>query len=114
MVPFKIFTDGSKSVEGVGLAVVTRASCEVAKLPSMSSIYTAELSAINTALALVHKTNRKNFVIYSDSKSALEGLNRFNSSHPLILMAREWLFRISCKHKSFFLLGSSPCRDKGR
>ena len=57
MVPLR-FLRMDQSVEGVGLAVVTRASCEVAKLPSMSSIYTAELSAINTALTLVHKTNR--------------------------------------------------------
>ena len=97
---YKIYTDGSKSVEGVGLAVVTEDSCEVAKLPNVASIYTAELSAINRALALVHRTNKKNFVIYADSKSALESLNSSNSSHPLVLKAREWLFRISCKHKS--------------
>ena len=96
---YKIFTDGSKSNEGVGLAVVTKDSYEVAKLPNMTSVYTAELSAINRALALVHRTNKKNFVIYSDSKSALESLNSCNPSHPLVLKAREWLFRISCRHK---------------
>ena len=96
---FKIYTDGSKSTEGVGLAVVTDNSCDVAKLPNYASIYTAELCAINRALTLVHYSSRRKFVIYSDSKSALESLNSYNSSHPLVLKAQEWLFRISCRHK---------------
>ena len=98
----------SKSVEGVGLAVVTEDSCEAAKLPNVASIYTAELSAINRALALVHRTNKKNFVIYADSKSALESLNSSNSSHPLVLKAREWLFEFPVNINLFLSAGFLP------
>ena len=44
--------------------------------------------------------NQKSFVIYSDSKSALESLNNYNSPHPLVRKAQEWLLWISCGHKS--------------
>ena len=49
---------------------------------------------------MAYHTDQKSFVIYSDSKSALESLNNYNSSHPLVQKAQEWLFRISCRHKS--------------
>ena len=73
-----------------------------AKLSSSASIYTAELNAIINAMNMVYHTNQKSFVIYrySDSKSALESLNNYNSSHPLVQKAQEWLFRICCRHKS--------------
>ena len=40
--------------------------------------------------------------MYTDSKSALESLNNYNSSHPLVQKAQEWLLWISCRHKSVF------------
>ena len=97
---YKIYTDGSKTSEGVGFAVVADDSCDFAKLSSSASIYTAELTAIIDAMNMVYHTNQKSFVIYSDSKSAMESLNNYNSSHPLVQKAQEWLFQISCRHKS--------------
>ena len=81
---YKIYTDGSKSSEGVGFAVVADDFCASAKLSSSASRYTAELTAIINAMNVVYHTNQKSFVIYSDSKSALESLNNYNSSHPLV------------------------------
>ena len=95
----KIYTDGSKSSEGVGFAVVADDFCDFAKLSSSASIYTAELTAIINAMNVAYHTNQKSFVIYSDSKSALESLNNYNSSHPLVQKAQEWSFRISCRLK---------------
>ena len=97
---YKIFTDGSKSNEGVGLAVVTEESCHALRLPHCASVYTAELSAVEKALEIVYNTNKKSFVIYSDSKSVLDSLNTFNPAHPLVQKVQEWLFRISCRRKS--------------
>ena len=96
----KIFTDGSKSEIGVGCAVVRGGEVYEAKLPDSSSIYTAELTAIVQALEVVHNSSKNNFVIYSDSKSALESLKQLYSVHPLIRKAQEWLFWISCRKKS--------------
>ena len=96
----KIYTDGSKSSKGVGFAVVADDFCDFAKLSSSASKYTAELTAIINAMNVAYHTNKKSFVIYSNSKSVLESLNNYNSSHPLVQKAQEWLFRISCRHKS--------------
>ena len=96
----KIYTDGSKSKEGVGCAVVHNDTSYVAKLPNSASVFSAELTAIVQALELVNQSKKRNFVIYSDSWSAIESLRKFNSFHPLIQKAQEWLFRISCRKKS--------------
>ena len=84
----------------MGFAVVADDFCDFAKLSSSASIYSAELTAVINAMNVAYHTNQKSFVIYSDSKSALEGLN--NSSHPLVQKAQEWLFRIFCRHKKSF------------
>ena len=97
---YKIYTGGSKTSEGVGFAVVADDSCDSAKLSSSASMYTAELTAIIDAMNMAYHTSQKSFVIYSDSKSALESLNNYNPSHPLVQKAQEWLVRISCQHKS--------------
>ena len=96
----KFYTDGSKSKEGVGCAVVHNDTSYVAKLPNSASVFSAELSAIVQALELVHQSKKRKFVIYSDSWSALESLRTFISFHPLIQKAQEWLFHISCRKKS--------------
>ena len=52
------------------------------------------------ALDLIYNDQQKNFVIYTDSKSIIEALSKFNDFHPLVQKAQEWLFRISCRYKS--------------
>ena len=48
-----IYTDGSKSSEGVGCAVVTPDTVIKKKLPSISSVFTAELLAVLTAVKYI-------------------------------------------------------------
>ena len=69
---YKIYTDGSKSSEEVGFAVVADDLCDAAKLSSSVLIYTAEFTALINAMNVVYHTNQKfYFVKYSDSKSFL-------------------------------------------
>ena len=96
----KLFTDGSKSEGGVGCAVILDNTAHVAKLPDSASVFTAELTAVVGALDLIFHHKGKKYVIYSDSKSTIESLKKFATFHPLIQKAQEWLFRISCRHKS--------------
>ena len=96
----KIYTDGSKSQNGVGCAVVYGNEIYEAKLPQFASVYTAEMTAIVQALEIVHNSRKKDFVIYSDSQSAIESLKTFNAIHPLIRKAHEWLFWISSRKKA--------------
>ena len=72
----------------------------VSKLPDHASVFTAELTAVATALDQVYDSSDSNFVVYYDSKSTLEAIKMFNSFHPLVQKVQEWLFRISCRHKS--------------
>ena len=49
----------------------------------MSSIFTAELTAIKLALFNIHKTNHKLHIQFFDSKSALQSLSHKNLSNPI-------------------------------
>ena len=83
-----MFLEDLKTHEG---AVVTDEFCGAANLSSCALTYTAELSAITEAMNVACQTGKKPFVIYSDSKSALESLNNYSSSHPLVQKQR-WPF----------------------
>ena len=95
-----VFTDGSKSVEGVGLAVIFPDSHEKRHLPSETRIYSAELYAILIALQRIYTMTDLAFVIVWDSRSALTVMEAFNAHHPLVLEIQEWLFLLSMKQKN--------------
>ena len=69
----KIFTDGSKTEEGV---------------PD-SSIYTAELRAILLSLKHVHYSKWKSFLILSDSPSSLQSILNLKYDHPVLVQILE-------------------------
>ena len=83
-----IYTDGSKHDEksGYGLIYDNNLSASV-KLKDHSSIFTAELEAIKRALRHIKISPRSNkkFVIFSDSKSALEVIDNQESNNPLVI-----------------------------
>ncbi|XP_076043779.1 uncharacterized protein LOC143026881 [Oratosquilla oratoria] len=101
----KIYTDGSKSNNGVGYAVIHDDTSYSSKLPDSASIFTAEITAINHALKVIHESKGDAFVIYCDSKSVLDSISCFNSFHPLIQKAQEWLFHIPADTKRFISAG---------
>ena len=76
----ELYTDGSKSPQGVGAATAILIKGENTKfrqvhLNDMASVHTAELVAITSALkALKYGTTGCDCVIYSDSRSALQAL----------------------------------------
>ncbi|XP_026467845.1 uncharacterized protein LOC113371431 [Ctenocephalides felis] len=73
----QIYTDGSKTDDGVGCAVyIPSQDIQLQiKLPDWASIFTAELTAINSALDLIKEHNLKKAIILSDSMSSLHALN---------------------------------------
>jgi ribonuclease HI len=91
----KIYTDGSKGEEGVGAAfVIPQLGCERRfQLPQVS-IFTAEIFAIVMALYFIEQNGHKNWVICSDSKSALLAIERDS------LSSREDLVRCAAKSLS--------------
>lgn len=80
-----IYTDGSKTSDGVGSAIVVDNQEYSWSLSSYCSVYTAELYAIWQALLFFSFTQHNMCVIYSDSLSAIQSLkNKFTQS-PLCI-----------------------------
>lgn len=83
----QVFTDGSKSVNHTGLAVILP-SVEIAfRLYEECSIFTAETIAILEGLKYlrIDNTNNKNVVIFSDSLSAIQAINNINIKQSKII-----------------------------
>ena len=80
------FTDGSKVVEKVAAATVPSVapnnpfSC---RLRDHCSTYTAELQAILFALKQAYQSQESKFVIFSDSLSALQALEKLKKAITL-------------------------------
>ena len=94
-----IYTDGSKSQDGVGFATVFPDFTIKRRLHNCASVFTAELYAILLALKFLVTLSENSFVIVSDSRSALLAIEAYNSKHPLIMEIQQWLHLIFSKHK---------------
>ena len=76
-----IYTEGSKQEMNVGCAAVFQNQELWKCIPNESSIYSAEVIAIDLAMNII--VNHQ-FIIYSDSKFVLQALPSKDSSTPLI------------------------------
>ena len=79
-----IYTDRSKQGMKVGCADIFQNQELLKHLPNESSIYIAEVTAIDLAMNIVANHKSSKFIIYSDSKSVLQALQNKNTSIPLI------------------------------
>ena len=98
-----VFTDGSKSDAGVGFGVIFPNFNRSGRLPDQSSIFTAECFAILTALKEIASHPRQDYVICCDSSSALQAIEHFNTTQPVVLEILEWLYLVGSRgrHVSF-------------
>ena len=70
------FTDGSKTTNGVGCAIVRHSAVLIRySLPSDFSIFSAELFAINLTIELINEENIPLSIIFTDSLSAIRALS---------------------------------------
>ena len=90
-----IYTDGSKSTEGVGFAAVFPNTTSGGRLTGEASIFTAELYAINAAVHEILKgtTDDNWFTIFSDSRSALLALRSDSSFSSIVAETKEIIRR---------------------
>lgn len=87
-----MFTDGSKSDKGTGAAVVVMRKCDnklvyesyKIKMNALASVFSAELVAIESAVNSVKLTKNTSVTIYSDSKSALQAILKYDSKNPIV------------------------------
>jgi len=96
---YPIYTDGSKSGSNVGCAAVSSDQTISRRLPSNSSIYTAELTAILLALQIINNHHLQNFIIYTDSQSVVSSLQHYNTNHPVLSKIICWLIRLANRYK---------------
>ena len=93
-VDLEIYTDGSKSDTGVGagFGIMTNMpgnSFQGRRLHYLSSVFSAELYAIKLALLSLRVYPNKSCVIYSDSRSALQAIQKSGSQNKLVLEINE-------------------------
>ncbi len=89
-----IYTDGSCCNTKAAAAAIKGSHSYVERLPDCASIYSAELHAIYLALDHVETSESKRFVIFVDSKSVLQALEKKDWQNPLvqkILERHSWL-----------------------
>ena len=95
-----IYTDGSKTQDGVGSAAVFPNTRETLKLPTQATIFTAELTAIKMALKRAKDQIGNSFTIFSDSRSAVQAIQRLNNNHPLVVDIYEILIELTSDNKT--------------
>ena len=74
---YELYTDGSKDVSND----ITKTS----RLADRTSIFTAELYAIVLAYMLVYRKHHKQFIVFSDSLSALQAIRNFDVDNDLVM-----------------------------
>ncbi|KAL4121454.1 hypothetical protein QTP88_013968 [Uroleucon formosanum] len=79
----KIYTDASKSTHGIGFAISQYNITLLHKLPSETSIFTAETQAIYEAAILAKKITSNHILILNDSLSALSALQNSLPSNEI-------------------------------
>ena len=95
----EIYTDGSKSDDKVGSAAIYQNEKVLISLPKNASVFTAELIAIQAAIRMISTKNERKFVIYSDSKSSIEAIQKYASKHELIIQIQTALQELTENRK---------------
>ena len=80
---YHIYTDGSKSGDRIGAAVVHRNKTKSVRVLNTASIFRAELYALLLAID-VRRSKEKHFVIFCDSVSSLLAISGFKVELDLV------------------------------
>ena len=97
-----IFTDGSKDNNKTACAAVLNKTILKKGLPKESSIFTAEICAIDLALDIISKNKYSKYIIFSDSLSVLTSLKNKILENPLIIKLLNRLYSMS-SHKEIIM-----------
>ena len=95
----KIYTDGSKCNERTAAAFHSPFGTRSFRISDSASIFTAEIQALRSALNFIRISWMSKFVIFSDSKSALESINIQDSDNSLVMNTLHDIYELSKKHK---------------
>ena len=108
-----IYTDGSKEGNSVAAAAVYGERSLKCCLPDNSSIFSAEIKAIDLALNLAEYSDPNRFIIFSDSLSTLQALSNQRLENPLICNVLERISHLSTDNRFVFCWLPSHVGIKG-
>ena len=97
-----IYTDGSKSQNGVGFGVVYGQNQDRhvrGTLPKETTVFAAEVQAISRALTIIEESVHLNWTIFTDSQSSLQAITQLNPKHPLIKVIQTKLIQLQLEQK---------------
>ena len=90
----EMYTDGSKDGEKVASAPILDGESYQFRLPNNSSIFSAELKAIDLALIHIEQDAYWRYIIFTDSLSAMQALEGEKTDNPLVVILLEKLSRL--------------------
>ena len=90
----EIYTDGSKDGEKVASAAILDGELYQFRLPNNSSVFSAEVKAIDLALNHIEQDAYWRYIIYTDSLSAMKALEGGKTDNPLVVNLLEKLSRL--------------------
>ena len=100
----EIYTDGSKKGKKVGCAVIKKGNRPVrCRLADNSTVYSAELLAIKTAIHYAFLSRHQNHVIFTDSESAVRAFQDNNFEHPYIAQSFNLMHKYAFTNKTIKL-----------
>ena len=100
---FKIFTDGSKTEDGVGCAFTCDQTTSTLRLPPEASIFTAELVSIQKALLFCMDKEDRRVVVCSNSQSSIAAIQHLNSKHPIVKNIQNLMIELKNQQKTLKL-----------
>ena len=99
----KIYTDASKSCNGVGIAIILENQNLTFKLPNDCSIFSAEALAILKAIEIINTSTHTNFLILSDSLSAINSVKNKTHSGDIAILIQNKIDEAKQKKKQIIL-----------
>ncbi|XP_054724353.1 uncharacterized protein LOC129234384 [Uloborus diversus] len=115
LLPRRIYTDGSKTMTGVGSAFVsfsgnTITSSSSVRLREGNSVFQAELLAIKNAIAYTQSLPQYPFQIFSDSLSSILALKNSFSKNQLVQTIQKQVLSSTKNFNIFWVKGHSNNR----
>ena len=105
----EIYTGGSKDDETVASAAILDSELYQFRLPNDSSVFSAELKAIDLALNHIEQDSYWQYIIYTDSLSVMQALEGEKTDNPFIVSLLEKLSKLCGRAYIVFLLAPKPC-----
>jgi ribonuclease HI len=85
----RVYTDGSRMEDRVGCGILFGEQVVCFSLPGTCSVYTAELFSILTALEEMQQRPPRDYLLCSDSLSAIQGIKCLYPRHPVVVAIQD-------------------------